>query len=89
MGYFNDRVEHDTFEKMARLCAEEYDTVVFVWHGGEPMMVGLPYYHEAMNRLDKVKKDYPNVKFINQIQTNLSLLNDEWIEFFKKYGFKW
>ena len=88
MGYFNDRVDHDTFEKMARLCAEEYETVVLVWHGGEPMMAGLPYFKEAMVRLDKVKKEHPEVTFINQIQTNLSLLNEEWTNFFIKYDFK-
>ena len=88
MGYLNDRVSLDDFEKMATLCAEEFDTVVLVWHGGEPMMVGLNYYLEAMARLDKVKEKYPNVQFVNQMQTNLSLLNEKWLELFEKYDFK-
>lgn len=88
MGYFRDSIPSDDFEKMARLCANEYDTVVFVWHGGEPMCAGLPFFKEKMEVLDRVKKDYPKVHFVNQIQTNLSLLNEDWLAFFKQYDFK-
>ena len=87
MGYLNDRIDLDDFEKICRLSADEYDTVVLVWHGGEPMMAGLQFFNDAMDRLDKVKKDYPNKQFVNQIQTNLSLLNDKWLDFFVKYDF--
>lgn len=88
LGYINDRIDLDDFEKISRLCAKEYDIVVLVWHGGEPMMAGLNFFTAAMERLDNVKQEYPNVKFVNELQTNLSLLNEKWMDFFLKYDFK-
>lgn len=63
--------------------AEEYE---FIWHGGEPTMAGLSFFNtvvEIQNRFT------PNGKqFVNGIQTNGILINQEWAEFFKKNKFK-
>ena len=59
--------------------------VMFSWHGGEPVMAGLDFYRKAINIQ---KKHLPSgVKVINGIQTNGTLLNDEWCSFFAEENF--
>lgn len=54
----------------------------FVWHGGEPMLLPASFYRGA---LDLQESTFPANKFTieNQIQTNLTILNDEYLEIFK------
>lgn len=57
----------------------------FIWHGGEPLLAGLDFFEEVV-RLQKllVPKDRP---VRNSIQTNATLINDEWATFFKNNNF--
>lgn len=61
------------------------DTVIeFAWHGGEPLLAGLDFFHEAVN----LQKKYgTGRKILNTIQTNGTLLNDEFCKFFKENNF--
>lgn len=60
------------------------DTVTFCWHGGEPLLLGTDYYRKAV----KLQKKYAaGKKILNTIQTNGTLLNDEWCRFFKEKNF--
>lgn len=53
--------------------------VLFTWHGGETLMRPLSFYQKVM----ELQKKYANGRTIdNCIQTNGTLLNDEWCEFF-------
>ena len=53
--------------------------VLFTWHGGEPLMRSLDFYRKAL----ALQKKYAHGKQIdNVIQTNGTLLTDEWCEFF-------
>lgn len=88
MGYMRNHLSLERFEKLLRLSVNEYETVVLVWHGGEPMMCGIDYYRSAVEIINRVKKEYPSAHILNEIQTNLSLLNDEWIAFFKENDFQ-
>lgn len=55
--------------------------VLFMWHGGEPLLRPLSFYEEAVS----LQKQYNYGHTIsNTIQTNGLLLTDEWCEFFKK-----
>lgn len=56
--------------------------LVFVWHGGEPLLLGIEFYTMAL-RLQKAinKSNYP---IHNIIQTNGLLIDDEWLDFFKE-----
>ena len=53
--------------------------VLFTWHGGETLMRPLSFYQKVI----ELQKKYANGRIIdNCIQTNGTLLNDEWCEFF-------
>ena len=58
--------------------------IVFVWHGGEPLTYGLNNFIKIV----EMQKQYSEIKFINKIQTNATLINDAWCEFFKENHFK-
>lgn len=54
--------------------------VLFCWHGGESLMRPLSFY----KRVVELQKKYARGSVIdNTIQTNGTLLNDEWCRFFK------
>jgi uncharacterized protein len=59
--------------------ALEVPSVTFVWQGGEPTLLGLDYFRNAL----AFQKKYSNGKTIeNSFQTNGTLLTDEWCKFF-------
>lgn len=59
--------------------------VQFVWHGGEPLLAGQDFYRRAIEMQQTIGK--PWQKFSNVMQSNGVLINDQWIDFFKKHNF--
>lgn len=57
----------------------------FAWQGGEPLLAGLDFFEDVV-RL-QAKYAPPHTIITNSLQTNASLLNDEWARFLKKYNF--
>ena len=58
--------------------------VTFVWQGGEPALMGLDFYREAV----RLQKKCSNGRQINNsFQTNGMLLDDSWCEFMKCNNF--
>jgi uncharacterized protein len=58
--------------------------VEFVWQGGEPTLSGLDFY----KRVVELQKPFARTKTItNSLQTNGTLLNDEWCRFLKQHDF--
>ena len=58
--------------------------VMFTWHGGETLMRPLSFYKRAV----ELQKEYGRGRQIdNSIQTNGTLLTDEWCEFFRENNF--
>lgn len=58
--------------------------VTFAWQGGEPTMAGLDFFRKAI----KMQKRFNSGKKItNVIQTNGTLLTEEWCRFFAKNKF--
>lgn len=63
--------------------AQTMSQVLFTWHGGEPLMRPLSFYRKAVAQQEK----YAFGRQIdNTIQTNGTLLTDEWCEFFKEHN---
>lgn len=66
------------------ICGTSQQSVSFCWHGGEPLMAGLPFFRRAM----ELQKKYAGDKVIeNSLQTNGVLLNEEWCSFFTDNNF--
>jgi len=57
----------------------------FSWHGGEPTVLGLDYFREIVALQRKHKP--PDRRIANGIQTNGTLLDEEWCRFLAKEGF--
>jgi uncharacterized protein len=61
------------------------DVIFFSWHGGEPMLAGIDFYRKAT---EFQKKYLPEgKKIINGIQTNGTLIDEEWSAFFAEHEF--
>ncbi len=59
--------------------AQTMPQVLFTWHGGEPLMRSIDFYKKAL----ALQKKYARCRRIdNVIQTNGTMLTDEWCEFF-------
>ncbi len=57
--------------------------VLFTWHGGETLMRPLSFYKKVV----ELQKKYARGRAIdNSIQTNGTLLTDEWCRFFKEHN---
>ena len=61
------------------------DKVTVAWQGGEPTLMGLDFYRRAIEYQNQYQR--PGMTFENTLQTNGTLLNDEWCEFFRDHGF--
>lgn len=79
------RMDIKTLEKAIEKILGYYNQITFVWHGGEATLMGIPFF-EGVIKLQK-KHRRPKQKIINEIQTNATILNKKWIDFFKKNNF--
>ena len=84
-GYKEGILSYSLLEKLIQLALSEYIHVVFVWHGGEPLLCGLPYFEEIVRLQSKYASKKNKIE--NIIQTNGSLLTDDIISFAKINNF--
>lgn len=77
-----DRIIEQTI-KHARE-SDAFKAAEFIWHGGEPMVPGLRFYEQVAELQAKYAS---NFEVRNIIQTNGVLINEKWINFFKKNNF--
>ncbi|MBD3352914.1 MAG: anaerobic sulfatase maturase [Candidatus Lokiarchaeota archaeon] len=57
---------------------------LFFWQGGEPLLTGLDFFKKAIEFQIKYAK---NQVIGNAVQTNGLLINEKWVDLFKKYSF--
>ena len=58
--------------------------VLFTWHGGEPLLRPMSFYRRAL----ELQRRYARGRHVdNCLQTNGTLLTDEWCSFFRDEGF--
>ena len=66
------------------LEAQTMPQVLFTWHGGEPLLLPLSFYQRTL----ELQQRYARGRQIdNCIQTNGTLLTDEWCEFLRENRF--
>ena len=62
-----------------------YAEIEFAWHGGEPTMCGIPFFEKAIQLQQKYGAGR---RILNTLQTNGTLLNDDWCHFFHDHQFR-
>jgi uncharacterized protein len=65
--------------------AQQVSEITFAWQGGEPTLMGLEFYRQAVAYQQKYKR--PGMHILNAFQTNALLLDDSWCEFFFEHDF--
>lgn len=58
-----------------------------IYHGGEPLLWGKEMFTKAILFQNELKEKFPKLRFRNSVQTNGSLLNQGYIDFFKENNF--
>jgi uncharacterized protein len=83
----NFRMSDETLEAYIKQTIEGHQTpeVQISWQGGEPTLMGLDFFRKALEFEKKYKK--PGQMIQHTIQTNGTLLNDEWAQFFKENNY--
>ena len=65
--------------------AQQVPEVTFGWQGGEPLLMGIDFFERAVAL--QVKYTPPGKRVINTLQTNGTLIDDDWAVFFHKHNF--
>lgn len=79
----NKIIKAERLERAIRLAAEYAKKVTILWHGGEPTLAGCDYYR---NIYENVIPKYPYADFEIGIQTNGTMLNQDWWDLAKEYN---
>lgn len=75
------RMADELLETYIRQLIEAHRTshVIIAWQGGEPTLMGVDFFRRSVELAEKYRR--PGMTFEYTIQTNGTLLNDEWGEF--------
>lgn len=85
-GQKNQVISDQTLETFIKEYIEAQTTpsVLFSWHGGETLMRPVAFYQRALELQQKYARGR---RIDNTIQTNATLLTDEWCRFFRDNNF--
>ncbi|MFL7793108.1 MAG: anaerobic sulfatase maturase [Anaerolineae bacterium] len=67
------------------IAAQRVPEVTFGWQGGEPLLMGLDFFRRAVSLQEAHRK--PEMRILNALQTNGTLLDDDWCRFFRERDF--
>jgi uncharacterized protein len=81
------RMSDETLESYTRqyIEAQQVLEVTFAWQGGEPTLMGLPFFERAVELQRQYVK--PGMRIYNSFQTNGVLLDEDWCRFFREHDF--
>ncbi|HEY32893.1 MAG TPA: anaerobic sulfatase maturase [Dehalococcoidia bacterium] len=74
----------DTFTRQY-IEAQQVPEVIFNWQGGEPLLMGLEFFQQAVNFQFQYRG--PEMTVYNTVLTNGLSIDDDWCRFFKENGF--
>jgi uncharacterized protein len=81
------RMSDETLEAYItqHIAASPEPVIRFSWHGGEPLSLGLDFFRTVV----ALQRQHlpPSRRIVNGVQTNGTLLNEEWCRFFAAEGF--
>ena len=81
------RMTDETHEQYIRQLMEGHRTerVTVAWQGGEPSLMGLDFYRETLQLVERYRK--PGQIVEHTLQTNGTKLTEEWASFFAEHNF--
>lgn len=83
--FMSEETAHDTFSRIAEHISEKnLDEVVVTFHGGEPLLAGV----DRFRRYLQIAQEHIAVKLDLSVQTNGTLLSNEYLDLFAEYGVK-
>lgn len=81
------RMDNETLERVtaAYLQTHPGPEVTFGWQGGEPLLMGRDFYRYALELQEKYR--LPGQQVTNALQTNGTLIDEQWADFFAENHF--
>lgn len=81
------RMREDVLQTYLRQMIEsqEAPVVTVAWQGGEPTLMGLPFFRRAVALAEGLVRKGQRIE--HSLQTNGTLLTDEWAQFLKEHDF--
>lgn len=84
-GFRMDADVHEAYVKQLLDAHRGVEEVVVAFQGGEPTMMGLDFFRRTLELEERYAT--PGHRVLNTVQTNATLLDDEWAEFFHAHHF--
>jgi uncharacterized protein len=77
----------DVLNKFLDEASKRSQKIELIWHGGEPLATDISVYRDIVKKQKEISQE-AGVTFRNVLQTNGTLINQEWINFFieEKFG---
>ncbi|MCU0266442.1 MAG: anaerobic sulfatase maturase [Actinomycetia bacterium] len=84
-GFRMDPVVHEAYVRQLLTAQRGLDEVVVAFQGGEPTLMGIDFFRRTL----ELERRYavPGQRVLNTLQTNATLINDEWAEFLRENRF--
>ena len=84
LGQSSRRMSDETLERFVEsyISGQEAEEIPFIWQGGEPALLGLDFFRRALELQAKYAPQ--GRRITNDLQTNGTLLDDEWCAFLKE-----
>lgn len=86
-GSAGGSMSYEILEKyiVQHISASNDNEIFFSWHGGEPLLAGISFFEKVVEIQQRHKPEGYVIK--NGIQTNGTLLNDNWCRFIRENDF--
>jgi len=81
---------HEKLVELYRCVVPIYKNklIKVTWHGGEPLLKNIKFYKDVLDIQRRIEENNLDVRFDNYVQTNGTLIDDEWLSFFYSNRFK-
>jgi uncharacterized protein len=81
------RMSEETLDRFTRqyIESQRVPEITFGWQGGEPTLMGLDFFKKVVELQKKYRK--PGMKITNALQTNGTLLDEDWCHFLREESF--
>lgn len=80
--YGDSKMSYETTEYIANLVEKYTENCTWIWHGGEPAMMGIDYY----KNVQKIFYKHYKTNFKQNMQSNGTLLTQEWVDLSRDYS---